>query len=164
MTINLEQQPLPSAFVRQSQDELVKMILKLRWIGMFDEAGQLQHDLLENIPCEAELTPSVTLWQLRDASRISGKIENMEAGVRAVDHVYVAALVGLHIVALDRGLATFLTVDLDAAFVCSRSDRRDEVTRLLRMIRIAHVKRAHARIEECYEGELLIEDRRHTLI
>jgi len=27
MTINLEQQPLPSAFVRQSQDELVKMIL-----------------------------------------------------------------------------------------------------------------------------------------
>ena len=56
MSINLEQQPLPSAFVRQSQDELVKMILKLRWIGMFDEAGQLQHDLLENIPCDSVLS------------------------------------------------------------------------------------------------------------
>ena len=49
MTINLEQQPLPSAFVRQSQDELVKMILKLRWMGMFDEAGQLQ-------PCDSVLS------------------------------------------------------------------------------------------------------------
>lgn len=56
MTIILEQQQIPSVSVQQTQNELVKRILKLRWIGMHEEATQLQHEVLKNTPADTVLS------------------------------------------------------------------------------------------------------------
>ena len=91
-------------------------------------------------------------------------ITYFNAGVRAVDDVDVAAVVRLHIVALNCGLAAVLAVDLDATLVRRLGDRGDEVADFLRLIWIAYVDRAHAGIEVGDEHDLLVEHRRHTLI
>src|SRR4029453_12553858 len=65
--------------------------------------------------------------QSRNGAGRPGQFEDVQAGVGAVDDVDVAALVGLDIVGLDRELAALLFVDLDAALVGRRRDRRDEV-------------------------------------
>ena len=55
----------------------------------------------------------------------------MQSGVGAIDHIDIAAVVGLQIVTLDRDLASILAVDLDAALVGRFSDRRNEIADLL---------------------------------
>src|SRR5947209_6766484 len=98
--------------------------------------------------------PSV---QSRDLSRLAGQLQNVQPSVGAIDHIDVAAIVGLHIVALDRDLAAVLSVDLDAALVRRLGDRRDKEARFLRLVGIADIDRAHARIEERHERELAAE-------
>ena len=50
--------------------------------------------------------------QARDRARLAGQLQDVQAGISAVDDVDVAALVGLDIVGLDRRLAALLAVDL----------------------------------------------------
>ena len=45
MEASLERQKSADASVPQTPDELVKLICKLRWIGMDDEAEQLSKEL-----------------------------------------------------------------------------------------------------------------------
>src|SRR6266852_3843470 len=104
------------------------------------------------------------LLQSRDRARVAGDLEDMHPGIGAVDDVDVAAVVGLHVVALDRDLAAILAVDLDAALHRRLGDRRDEVADLLRRVRIADVDGAHAGVEPGDEGELLTEHRRRALV
>src|SRR5262245_20942029 len=72
------------------------------------------------------LTPP--LFEVPDLPRLAGQLEDVEAGVGAVDGVDVAALVDLDVVGLDRGLAALLAVlQRDAALVRVLGDRRDVV-------------------------------------
>src|SRR5262249_16592251 len=104
------------------------------------------------------------LLQPRDRAPLAGQLQNMHAGIGAVDQIDVAAVVGFHVVALDRGLAAVHSINLDAALVGRLRDRGDEGADLLRLIRVAHVDRAHAGIEVGDKGDLLVEHRRHALI
>src|SRR5262249_28098099 len=55
--------------------------------------------------------------RLFDSGRLPGfgrQLEDVHPGVCAIDQVDIAAVVGLHVVALDRDLAAVLAVDLDA--------------------------------------------------
>jgi hypothetical protein len=88
----------------------------------------------------------------------------MHPGIGAIDDVDVAAIIGFHIVALDRGLATLHTVDLHAALVGCLRDRWDEVADLLRLVGGANVHCTHAGIEIGDEGDFLVEHRCHAFI
>src|SRR5262249_33583488 len=103
--------------------------------------------------------PKRALLPPPDPARRAGQLQNMHAGIGTIDHIDVAAVVGLRVVALDRGLAAVHSIDLDAALVGRLRDRRDEVADLLRLIRVAHVDRAHAGIEVGDEDDLLGEHR-----
>jgi hypothetical protein len=48
------------------------------------------------------------LPQAGDRARLAAQFENVHAGIGAIHDIDVAAVVGLDIVALDRGLATVL--------------------------------------------------------
>src|SRR5215510_9588587 len=72
------------------------------------------------------------LLHARGGASFTRQFQDMHAGIGAVDDVDVAAVIGFHIVALDRDLAAILAVDLDAALVGRLGDRRDEVADLLR--------------------------------
>src|SRR5215467_11177706 len=104
------------------------------------------------------------LLQTRDRAGLAGEFENVEPRIGAIDHVDIAAIVGLHIVALDRDLAAVLAVDFDAALFRSLSNRRDEIAHLLGTIGVAQVNSPHAGIEPSDERELLIEYRRHAFV
>src|SRR2546422_11488937 len=71
----------------------------------------------------------------------------MQAGIGAVDHVDVAAIIDLDIVGLYGELAAVGPIDLDAAWLRLRGDRWDEIRDLARVIRITNVDCAHAGIE-----------------
>src|SRR5919106_332342 len=81
-------------------------------------------------------------------ARLAAELEDMHAGVGAIDDVDVAARVGFDVVGLDRRLAAVLAVDLHAALVGLLGDRRDEVADLPGLEGIADIERAHAGIEE----------------
>jgi molybdate transport system substrate-binding protein len=102
--------------------------------------------------------------QTGDLTRLAGKLEDVEPRVCAVDDVDEPALVRFDIVRLDRGLAPLPVIDRDAPLVGRPRDRRNEVTDLPGMIRVAHVHGPHAGIEEGDEGQLLIEHRCHALV
>ena len=108
--------------------------------------------------------PGSVLLQPGDRARLAGHFQNVHAGIGAIDHIDVAAVVGLQIVALDRDLAAVLAVDLDAALLGRLGDRRNEIADLLRTVRIADIDRAHAGIEPGHERELLVEHRRRALV
>src|SRR5262245_19990816 len=76
--------------------------------------------------------------QAGDAAGFAGQFEDVHAGVGAIDHVDVAAVVGLQVVALDRDLAAVLAVDLDAALLGRLGDRGDEIADLL--LRMTYVE------------------------
>src|SRR6476659_1334357 len=96
--------------------------------------------------------------------RLSGQFENVHAGVGAIDHIDIAALVGFQVVALDRDLAAVLAVDLDAALVGRLGDRRDEIADLLRLVWVANIDGADAAVEPGEERHLLVEHRRRALV
>src|SRR6266699_6988329 len=62
------------------------------------------------------------------------ELQDVQPGVGAIDQIDEAALVGLDVVALDRGLALVLSVHLEAARVGVRGDRRDEEAVFLRPV------------------------------
>src|SRR6516225_2509958 len=104
------------------------------------------------------------LPQSCDRARLAGQLQNVHAGIGPVHHVDVAAVVGLDIVALDRGLAALLSVDLDAALVGCLGDGRYEVADLLRVEGIPDVDGAHPGVEPGRKRKLLIQHRRHALV
>ena len=59
MSMIEEQQQHSTDAVQQKQDELVKIVRKLRWMGMHDEAGKLQNALLQNVPADTVLSGPV---------------------------------------------------------------------------------------------------------
>ena len=56
MEVSLERQNTADASAPQTPDELVKLICKLRWIGMEDEAERLTNELTQH---DAATTDSV---------------------------------------------------------------------------------------------------------
>ena len=87
--------------------------------------------------------------------RLAGQLEDMHAGVGAIDDVDVAAVIHFHIVGLDGNFAMLFRARPHAALVGLVGDRRDEVADFLRMIGIAHVERAHAGVEPREEQDAL---------
>src|SRR6266536_6406307 len=88
------------------------------------------------------------LRQARDRPRRAGELQDVQPGVGAVDHIDEAALVGLDVVALDRGLAAVLAVDLDAARIGLLGGRRVDKTKNLRPVWSEDVEDANPSIEE----------------
>src|SRR5712691_6106775 len=115
-------------------------------------------------PSSGPGTTPLRLRQSGDRPRLARELEDVQPGVGAVDHVDEAAFVGLDVVALDRGLAAVLAVDLDAARIGLLGDRRDEEADLLRPVGIAHVERANAGVEEGDERQLLVEYRGRAFV
>src|SRR5689334_13797817 len=107
---------------------------------------------------------SMGLLQTGDLPGRAGELEDVQAGVGAIDDVDVAPRIRLDVVGLDRGLAAVLARDADAARVGLVGDRRDEIADLGRMIRVPHVEGAHAGIEEGDEGHLPVVDGIHALV
>src|ERR1700747_915750 len=68
---------------------------------------------------------SIASLQAGHLPSLARELEDMHAGVGAVDDVDQAARVGLHVVGLDRDLAAVLAVDFDAALVGLVGDGRD---------------------------------------
>src|SRR6266851_10286473 len=99
-----------------------------------------------------------------DGARLTRQLKNMQAGIGAIDYVNVTALVGFHIVGLNRDLAAVLSVDLDAALIGRFGHTRNEEPHLFRMIGIAYIDRSHPGIKEADKGELSVEHRRHALV
>src|SRR5262245_34578678 len=100
----------------------------------------------------------------RDRARLAAQFQDVHAGIGAVDHVDVAAVVGLDVVALDRDLAAVLALHLDAALFSRLGDRRNEVADFPWAVGVAEVDGAYSRVEPGDESELLVENRRHALI
>src|SRR5947208_3223321 len=98
--------------------------------------------------------------EIRDRARLAGQRKDVEAGVRAIDRVDVAAIIDLDVVRLDRDLAAIGAVDFYAARIGLVRRRRNEVRDLARMIGIADVERANARVEMREEQDAPIIDRR----
>src|SRR3989441_1551232 len=100
-----------------------------------------------------------------DLGSFALQLEDMHAGVRAVDDVDVAAVVGRDVVGLDDlPRDVLLALELADALVGGLRDLRDEVRGLLRVVGVAHVDRAEARVEVRDEHDLLVERRTHLLV
>src|SRR5437588_788125 len=84
-----------------------------------DDTRFLFESVMIDLPSERQ----PRLLQSRNRSGVAGDLEDMHPGIGAIDHVDVAAVVGLHVVALDRDLAAILAVDLDAALHRRLGDR-----------------------------------------
>jgi hypothetical protein len=54
MAVSLQEQKPPDTSAQSTSDELVRLICKLRWIGMEDEAKQLSHQLSARLDKTAE--------------------------------------------------------------------------------------------------------------
>src|SRR5713101_613776 len=93
------------------------------------------------------------------------ELEDVQAGVRAVDDVDAPAIVGRDVVRLDH-----LPADVRVALVGPAPEvgvRRhggDEERYVVRVVRIADVECAHAGVEVRHEDELLVERRPELLI
>src|SRR5436305_2873176 len=101
---------------------------------------------------------------LSNCARFAGQLQDVHAGIRAVDDVNVTAVVGFDIVGLDRGFTAILSVDFDAALGGGFGDRRNEVADLPRTIGITHIHGTNAGIEVGDKGELVVEYRGHALV
>src|SRR6266567_1337278 len=99
-------------------------------------------------PSSGPGTTPLRLPRSGDRPGAARELQDVQPGVGAIDQIDEAALVGLDVVALDRGLATVLPVHLEAARIGVRGDRRDEEADFLRPVGIAHVERANAGVEE----------------
>src|SRR2546430_12360447 len=71
-------------------------------------------------------TTPLRLPRSGDRPGAARELQDVQPGVGAIDQIDEAALVGLDVVALDRGLALVLPVHLEAARIGVRGDRRDE--------------------------------------
>src|SRR6516162_10103017 len=99
-----------------------------------------------------------------DRPGIAGQFEYVHPGVGPIDHVDIAAIIGLDVVGLDRDLAIVLTVDRGAAFVGCFGDRGNKISDFLRMIRIAYVDGPNASIEVAEKHDFLVKNRSHAFI
>src|SRR5947207_4925999 len=99
-----------------------------------------------------------------DLARLAGQLEDMQAGIGAVDRVDVAAIIDLDIIGLYGELAAVGSADVDAARLRLRGDRRDEIRDLARMVRIANVDCAHTGVEMRDKQDAAIVDRREAFV
>src|SRR5690349_17106061 len=87
----------------------------------------------------------------------------MHAGFVAIGHVDEAAIVHFDVVRLDGDLAALRSAIYTARFRV-RVRRRNEITDLLERVGIAHVERAHARVEPAHENDALVVSGNHVLV
>src|SRR6266702_1980922 len=107
---------------------------------------------------------SLRLRRSGDRPGAARELQDVQPGVGAIDQIDETALVGLDVVALDRGLATVLPVHLEAARIGVRGDRRDEEADFLRPVGIAHVELANAGVDEGDQRQLLVEYRGRAFV
>src|SRR5215475_7533103 len=88
----------------------------------------------------------------------------MKSSLGSINNVDISAVIGFNIVALDRNLADILPIGLDAALVCCRRNRRDEIANFCGVVRIAYIDRSNPGIEPGHKRELSVENRGYTLI
>src|SRR5215510_1089333 len=88
----------------------------------------------------------------------------MKSSIGSINNVDISAVIGFNIVALDRNLADILPIGLDAALVCCRRNRRDEIANFFGVVRIAYIDRSNPGIEPGHKRELSVENRGYTLI
>src|SRR5438552_12641729 len=125
------------------------------------ERSEIRDPALRYAPCGLR---TCELRRSGDRPGAARELQDVQPGVGAIDQIDEAALVGLDVVALDRGLALVLSVHLDAARIGVRGDRRDEEADFLRPVGIAHVERANAGVEEGDERQLLVEYRGRAFV
>ena len=85
--------------------------------------------------------------EIGDLPRRAGERENMHARIRAIDGIDVPAVVHLHVVGLNRDLASLFSALADAAFVGLISGGGNIKANFLGMKRITNVNRSHPRVE-----------------
>src|SRR5271167_2729239 len=88
----------------------------------------------------------------------------MKSRIGAIDNINVTALIGFHIVGLNRNLAAFLPINPNAALIGRFRDAWNEESHFLRMVGVAHIDRPHTRIEETYKSKFSIKVGCHALI
>jgi hypothetical protein len=93
-----------------------------------------------------------------DLPRLARELEDVQAGVRAIDDVNIAAVVRGDIVRLDHPAANAgIALIRPAPIVRVRGYRRNEERNILRVVRITDVEGAHAGIEVRDEDYLFVE-------
>src|SRR6266436_5450933 len=103
--------------------------------------------------------------EVGDGAGGPGQLHDVEPGVGPVRQVDEAAVVHVHVVGLDRGLAARRAArDLDAALVRLGSNRRNIEASRGRMERVAHVHRPHPRVEVRDERQAAVVDRAERLV
>src|SRR4030095_16860681 len=105
-----------------------------------------------------------TPGEVRDSPGAASQLEDVHAGICAIDDVDVAAIVDLDVVRLDRNLAALVAALPDAATVGIFCRRRDVIADLLDVERIANVQRTHTGVEEGDEEHPTVVDGRETFL
>src|SRR5262245_21114260 len=104
------------------------------------------------------------LTKIRDATRCACKLQNVHACVRPVDDVNVASIVDLDVVRLDRDLTPLFGTRPDTTLIGFFCYRRDVVTNLSGLQRVAHVESANTRVEVGDKENPAVVDRREVLV
>src|ERR1700688_3772816 len=102
--------------------------------------------------------------EIGDFARGTRQLEDVQAGVRAVDDVDVSAVVHLDVVGLDRHLATLVRASANAPPVGLARHSGDVIPDFLRVEWIADVEDPHPRVEMRDEQHTLVVDRREILV
>src|SRR4030095_10763443 len=101
-----------------------------------------------------------TPGEFRDSPGAASQLEDVHAGICAIDDVDVSTIVDLDVVRLNRNLAALVAAFPDAAAVGVLRRRRDVVANLLDVERIANVERSHTGVEEGDKEHAPLVDRR----
>src|SRR5262245_34584706 len=103
--------------------------------------------------------------QVGDVPRRTGQLQDMQAGVGAIDNVDVAPVVHFHVVRLDRRLAAFLAiVEFDAALVGFARDLGNIVGHFLGAVGVSNIDGTYSSVEVREKHQSLVIDRRHVLV
>src|SRR5438477_11103256 len=113
---------------------------------------------------EAKVGHISSSLKIRDCASRACQLEDMQAGVRAIDDVDMASVVHVDVVRLDGDFAVLARARADAALIGLVRDRGDVEPDLFRIERIADVERARAGVEMGDEQHAVVVNRRHILV
>ena len=105
------------------------------------------------------------LRKIGDGPRCAGQLQDVHAGVGAIDNIDIPAVVHFDVICLNRHLTGFPTAcDRDTALGGLLCNRRDVKGHLLGTVRITDIHSSHAGVEVGDEDEASVIDRRKRLI
>src|ERR1035438_8410037 len=110
------------------------------------------------------IVSGIKLWKIREGTRRSAELQDVQAGVSSIDDVNISAVVNLHIVGLDHPAAALRGAASRALLVRFIRHRRNKIRNFLRMKRIPHIDSPHARIEVRKKHNALVVDRGETFV